>query len=195
MVSLQANGVPLCMVTRLIAKILEHCQRLREYDISYPDNDNNDPSLVYKETRAILEAKLKLLKWTREEQSMAGIQWVRGYEMAVKSGVFRLNGNEEKLKSAFSPVEKSTAAYSGRNDRKVSIHDAFDIDKSKWRHKYGISTQGDKRVELCWFYANAPRQCTRNNCNFAHQLPSSYDGKAYQDHSAAKQAEIFTSCQ
>ena len=128
---------------------------------------------------------------------MAGIQWVRGYEMVVKSGAFAFQplADNRPSNSAFSPPEKARAVLSDRANRGVKLNNVFDMDKSNWRRKYGTTKEGDKRVELCWFFSNAPRECTRTNCQFVHKLPDAYGGKAFAEQSSTKQTELLTECQ
>ena len=191
--SLQANGVPLVMVTRLLAKTLENAQRMREYDISYPEHDAHEGMLSYKEPTHILEEKARLLRWTREEQSTAGIKWMRGLEMARSAGMLKgVGGNDNgKSKSEFSPVNKTPGTQANYGGKKNGT-EPYDMDKGAWRRLHGTNTVAGVKTELCWFFSNAPKGCTRKTCDFEHALPSKYNGKRFQELDAQEQTRIIS---
>ena len=95
-------------------------------------------------------------------------------------------GREQRTPKGGKDKGKGKGLEKGAGDRQAPKSDPFKMDKEEWRSTY----TGGGSSNLCWFFANAPRGCTRRVCSFEHVLPDDYDGKIFGDLSAAKQSAV-----
>jgi hypothetical protein len=223
LVTLEVNGVPLCLVTREIAKSMAAAQRERVQSLAFPTNRLEEELLTYHEPDVRVAAKMKLLQWSREEQAVAEVQWIRGYEMAVKAGVItpgatrtpdkqgagnkqqksqrngqtgggkRARGEDAAQTPAKTPKGKGkggkgTPRAPRSDDRLPSVaHDPFGMDKNAWRELYTAGSD----TNLCWFFSNAQRGCTRKGCSYTHSYPDAYNSHPFAELSDALQSTVL----
>jgi len=201
----QANGTPLCLVTRALCNTMMAAQRQREQVLMHPTHPD-ELLLSYKEPADIATAKQRLMEWSRDGQADEIIRFQRCIASrgepdnlhqpprTQRSGAgssWEPPNQHEKTKSVqFAQVVDKTkrSPISGINPNSM--------DKAMWKKLYGDKKVNGKTVSLCWFNCNRINGCVLGNkCQQSHDsLPAPYMGKKFPQMSEDKQQEVLTQC-
>jgi hypothetical protein len=201
----EANGQPLSAVARLLAKIFLHSQRRRAMDM-YGDAsaDHADEMLSYSDSEAIMSARARMLRETRETLADEQARFIHMMSRMQQTPMPR--GQRQQRAPAATPPKMKTpilqlangvtppaASPYGRND------DTGDgswkkINHAKWRAAYGKKTVNGVAHTLCFFHANRPGGCSKApaDCGFTHEFyPDEYHNRAFEAVGPAAQQVIL----
>ena len=216
----QANGTPLCLVTRSLCNLLQTAQRQREQLLihaSHPD----ETLLTFKETPEISLAKQRLLEWSREGQAEEVIRHQRCMSVHMRSPAIsspsanqynndrqsrtkktKWEGSSSNVKDYTSP-DRPWQAPRIIKEKEVTFKQEVEgsinpmhIDQQTWSTKYGNFSNNGERVVLCFHHCNRHRGCTNlRNCSRSHDhLPKAYNGKKFHQLPTEKKMEVVKAC-
>ena len=216
----QANGTPLCLVTRSLCNLLQTAQRQREQLLihsSHPD----ELLLTFKETPELSMAKQRLLDWSREGQAEEIIRHQRCMSVHMTSPIglsparnqhnndrqsrnkkTKWEGSSSNVKEVTSP-ERPWQAPRINKDKEVTFKkevegstNPMNIDQQIWSNKYGNYSNNGERVVLCFHHCNRLRGCTNlRGCSRSHDhLPKAYNGKKFHQLPTEKKMEVVKAC-
>ena len=97
-------------------------------------------------------------------------------------------------KSAFTPTNKMHDTKPNSSAKKGGT-DPYDMDKGAWRRVYGTKMDGGTKTELCWFFSNVTKGCTRKVCDYEHSLPDKYGSKKFHELDEKEKLDIIRTSQ